>query len=42
MKARCTYCRRHWGISILQEIPLSGYECPRCASKRKRASYMRR
>lgn len=36
MKAQCQTCRKMWGISILQEIPRSGYECPRCAKKKKR------
>lgn len=34
---RCIYCGRSWGISVLQDIPDEGYECPRCAGKRKRA-----
>ncbi|HHV13241.1 MAG TPA: hypothetical protein GXX75_23495 [Clostridiales bacterium] len=37
MKARCTYCGLPWGISIRQKIPPGGYECPWCATKRKRA-----
>ena len=37
MRARCIHCKWHWGISIRQEIPRPGYECPLCASKRKRA-----
>lgn len=35
MKARCTYCKKHWNISVLQEIPKDGYVCPWCASKLK-------
>ncbi|MBH1941675.1 hypothetical protein I5677_12300 [Mobilitalea sibirica] len=34
---KCVYCRQVWGISIHQCIPRSGYECPRCTGKRKRA-----
>lgn len=41
MRARCIRCNWHWGVSIKQEIPKSGYECPLCASKRKRAQQVR-
>lgn len=37
MKARCIHCKWHWGVSVRQEIPRTGYECPICAGKRKRA-----
>ena len=37
MRARCIHCKWHWGISVRQEIPRPGYECPLCAGKRKRA-----
>ena len=37
MKKECVYCGLRWGVSILQKTPKSGYECPRCATKRKRA-----
>ena len=37
MKARCIHCKWHWGVSVRQEIPRTGYECPLCAGKRKRA-----
>ena len=41
MRARCIHCKWHWGISVRQEIPKSGYECPLCAGKRKRAQQER-
>ena len=37
MKKRCICCGLRWGVSILQEIPRTGYICPWCGSKRKRA-----
>jgi hypothetical protein len=33
----CLGCDKPWGISRFQKIPWTGYECPKCASKRKRA-----
>ena len=35
--ARCTYCGLIWNIDIEKVIPRSGYECPRCKRKRKKA-----
>lgn len=37
-RKRCVYCNRVWGISYQQEIPASGYECPKCEIKRKRTN----
>ena len=34
MSAKCNYCGLHWLISIKQEIPATGYECPHCSSKK--------
>ena len=31
--ARCRTCGRSWGISLLQQIPKSGYVCPNCERK---------
>lgn len=33
----CLNCNLGWQISKMQKVPLSGYECPYCFSKRKRA-----
>ncbi|KPU42187.1 hypothetical protein OXPF_39660 [Oxobacter pfennigii] len=35
MTARCTCCKKHWNISIYQQVPKSGYVCPRCRSRKK-------
>ncbi len=35
MKTRCQTCGKYWNISIYQKIPRKGYECPKCAIKRK-------
>ncbi|MDF2858664.1 MAG: hypothetical protein K0Q87_4515 [Neobacillus sp.] len=35
MRSLCKTCGKYWNISILQEIPRTGYECPKCAVKRK-------
>ena len=40
-RARCNTCGCCWGVSVRQEIPKSGYECPLCAGKRKRAQQVR-
>ena len=37
MKAKCQTCKKHWNVSWMQYIPKSGYECPACYSKRKKA-----
>lgn len=37
MKAKCRHCGWPWGVSILQEIPKDGYECPICTTELKRA-----
>ena len=36
MRYLCKTCGKYWNVSILQEIPKTGYECPKCAIKRKR------
>lgn len=33
MKSRCKICGTYWNISIQQEIPRKGYECPWCSKK---------
>ena len=38
---QCVICDQVWNISVRQEIPPDGYECPWCASKRKSAYQLR-
>jgi hypothetical protein len=33
MTARCRDCGRYWIVSILKQIPKSGYVCPRCSDR---------
>lgn len=33
MTAKCIGCGRDWNVSILQQIPRSGYVCPHCESR---------
>lgn len=35
MKVKCRHCGSRWGVSVLQEIPKQGYECPICATKKE-------
>lgn len=36
MTAKCSICSKHWIISVLAVIPKKGYECPRCAHRRRK------
>ena len=29
----CIFCRRRWNVSLLAEVPESGYVCPHCRGK---------
>lgn len=33
----CRQCGRSWNVSALAEIPKSGYLCPRCWGKNRKA-----
>lgn len=42
MKARCVYCKDMWNVSWKQNIPSSGYECPKCYGERKGRFYSKK
>lgn len=38
MKSRCKYCGKYWNISIKQQIPKTGYECPKCTTIKRNST----
>jgi hypothetical protein len=38
VRARCTTCSEYWNLSIYQDIPKTGYECPQCNKKKRKKS----